>query len=192
MKSHTIQPGATLGVFGGGLLGLALGYYALNFFFGARFDFLKVYLPGVPHTEKHRSESVDPDDGGEAEQWVPVDHGDMPAPDVTGTPNDFDFQAAIPNAFTDPIDSRGPFSGEEPVQLVLGGPALTISGQVHARNGKHITSSITVIMSPQRATCWTIAITALRRKLKATRKSHNLSFMILRFSVSFCHGEKRG
>lgn len=38
----------------GGFLGLAIGYYMLNYLGGERFDFMKIYLPGVPHTEQHR------------------------------------------------------------------------------------------------------------------------------------------
>jgi len=46
-----------LGVIGGGLLGLTIGYYLLNWIGGPRFDFMKVYLPGVPHTYRHWSQS---------------------------------------------------------------------------------------------------------------------------------------
>lgn len=38
----------------GGVAGLLLAYYALNLFGGPRFDFAKIYLPGVQHTVKHR------------------------------------------------------------------------------------------------------------------------------------------
>lgn len=38
----------------GGFLGLAIGYYGLNYFGGERFDFLSIYLPGVAHTLKHK------------------------------------------------------------------------------------------------------------------------------------------
>ncbi len=34
----------------GGFVGLALGYYLLNYFGGERFHFVEVYLPGVQHT----------------------------------------------------------------------------------------------------------------------------------------------
>ena len=37
----------------GGFLGLAVGYYLLNWIGGPRFDFLKIYLPGVPHASQH-------------------------------------------------------------------------------------------------------------------------------------------
>jgi len=37
----------------GGVAGLALGYYGLNYFGGPRFDRLPVYLPGCPHTYHH-------------------------------------------------------------------------------------------------------------------------------------------
>jgi len=38
----------------GGFVGLAVGYYALNYFGGERFDFMDFYLPGIPHTYKHK------------------------------------------------------------------------------------------------------------------------------------------
>ncbi|RMF97820.1 MAG: hypothetical protein D6741_09825, partial [Planctomycetota bacterium] len=40
----------------GGIVGLVIGYYLINFLFGARCDFLKVPLPGVPHTYSHAPE----------------------------------------------------------------------------------------------------------------------------------------
>jgi hypothetical protein len=50
----------------GGVAGLVIGYWVLNYFGGARFDWLTVYLPGCPHTYEHwpaeylRGESVEP------------------------------------------------------------------------------------------------------------------------------------
>lgn len=41
------------GIVLGGLAGLLIGYYLLNIFGGARYDFLKIYLPGVKHTYKY-------------------------------------------------------------------------------------------------------------------------------------------
>ena len=43
-----------IGLVGGGVVGLLLGYYVLNFFWGEQHDYLKVWLPGVAHTAKHR------------------------------------------------------------------------------------------------------------------------------------------
>jgi hypothetical protein len=37
----------------GGFVGLAIGYYLLNFLGGERFDRLGIYLPGCPHTYHH-------------------------------------------------------------------------------------------------------------------------------------------
>ena len=48
-----------LGIVISGFLGLAIGYYLLNFFGGPRFNFLNIPLPGVPHTQ---GESV-PEEG---------------------------------------------------------------------------------------------------------------------------------
>lgn len=42
-----------IGIIFGGIAGLAVAYYALNFFGGPRFDILSVYLPGCPHTYRH-------------------------------------------------------------------------------------------------------------------------------------------
>lgn len=42
-----------IGIVLGGAVGLLIGYYLLNMFGGARFDFLNVYLPGVKHTYKY-------------------------------------------------------------------------------------------------------------------------------------------
>ncbi|MBN2475340.1 MAG: hypothetical protein JXB62_12070 [Pirellulales bacterium] len=50
-----------LGAVFGGLLGLAIGYYLLNWFGGQRFDFLNVYLPGVPHTYQYWPAAKDAD-----------------------------------------------------------------------------------------------------------------------------------
>lgn len=41
----------------GGVLGLAVAYYALNYFGGPRFDKLPIYLPGCPHTYHHWSDA---------------------------------------------------------------------------------------------------------------------------------------
>jgi hypothetical protein len=37
----------------GGIVGLAIGYWILNYFWGPRFDWLKIYLPGCEHTREH-------------------------------------------------------------------------------------------------------------------------------------------
>jgi hypothetical protein len=38
----------------GGILGLSLTYYGLNYFGGPQFDYFKIFLPGVAHTYAHR------------------------------------------------------------------------------------------------------------------------------------------
>lgn len=43
-----------IGIVLGGAGGLLIAYYGLNFFGGKRFDFAKIYLPGIQHTVKHR------------------------------------------------------------------------------------------------------------------------------------------
>jgi hypothetical protein len=49
-----------IGAIFGGFLGLAIGYYLLNWIGGPRFDFVHVYLPGVPHTYKYWTSSEQP------------------------------------------------------------------------------------------------------------------------------------
>jgi hypothetical protein len=46
--------GELIGVVLGGVAGLTIAYYGLNIFGGARYDFAKIYLPGIKHTVKHR------------------------------------------------------------------------------------------------------------------------------------------
>ncbi len=41
-----------LGIIGSGFLGLAIGYYLLNYLGGPRFNFLNIPLPGIPHTQQ--------------------------------------------------------------------------------------------------------------------------------------------
>lgn len=43
----------------GGIVGMAIAYYLLNFFGGPRFDRLPIYLPGCPHTYHHWPGGVD-------------------------------------------------------------------------------------------------------------------------------------
>lgn len=43
-----------LGVVLGGVVGVCAAYYVLNLFGGARFDFARIYLPGIRHTVEHR------------------------------------------------------------------------------------------------------------------------------------------
>ncbi len=62
-----------LGVVVGGFFGLAAAYYALNWLGGPRFDFLKVYLPGVPHTVRYRPAVL--------EDEIPPREADAPRPD---------------------------------------------------------------------------------------------------------------
>jgi len=54
----------------GGFLGLAIGYYLLNWYFGPRFDFLSIPLPGISHTYRHWPHSgesqADPNDQEES------------------------------------------------------------------------------------------------------------------------------
>ena len=49
-----------IGIVLGGLMGLLIGYYLLNIFWGQRYNFLKIYLPGVKHTYKYAPAWVPP------------------------------------------------------------------------------------------------------------------------------------
>jgi hypothetical protein len=49
-----------IGIVGGGFLGLAIGYWLLNYFGGPRYDFLQIPLPGVSHTQ-HVAEAPQPE-----------------------------------------------------------------------------------------------------------------------------------
>jgi len=42
-----------LGIVIGGVVGLSIAYYGLNYFMGEQMDFLPIGLPGVPHTHEH-------------------------------------------------------------------------------------------------------------------------------------------
>jgi hypothetical protein len=48
-NGHSIWKSAA-GIFFGGILGLAIAYWLLNFLWGPQFDWLNIYLPGCPHT----------------------------------------------------------------------------------------------------------------------------------------------
>ena len=53
-------------VIAGGILGLAIGYWLLNWLGGSRFDLLGVPLPGVPHTHDDAPRSEGPEDEARA------------------------------------------------------------------------------------------------------------------------------
>ncbi len=49
-----------LGIIGSGFLGLAIGYYVLNYVGGPRFNFLNIPLPGIPHTQQNDTAETPP------------------------------------------------------------------------------------------------------------------------------------
>lgn len=53
-KKETSFAKELVGIVLGGAAGLLIAYYGLNFFGGVRYDFAKIYLPGIRHTVKHR------------------------------------------------------------------------------------------------------------------------------------------
>ena len=59
----------------GGVTGLTITYYGLNFFGGERFDWFDLYLPGVVHTEQYRPE------------WWPAKSGQPDSEETDANPN---------------------------------------------------------------------------------------------------------
>lgn len=55
--------GQLLGVVGGGVLGLAIGYYLLNYFGGPQFNFLNLQLPGINHQQPKDDEEQSSNSG---------------------------------------------------------------------------------------------------------------------------------
>lgn len=51
MRRRGSAAGQLVGVIVGGLMGLAIGYYLLNYLGGPSFNWLKIPLPGIPHTQ---------------------------------------------------------------------------------------------------------------------------------------------
>jgi len=60
--------GQLIGVIGGGLMGLAIGYYLLNYLGGPSFNWLHIPLPGIPHTQGDAGKEKAADDAGPAPQ----------------------------------------------------------------------------------------------------------------------------
>ncbi len=56
-----------IGAIVGGIVGLSIGYYALNLLGGERFDFLNIWLPGVSHTQKYWMSEQGGDEAGRNE-----------------------------------------------------------------------------------------------------------------------------
>lgn len=114
------QPSAAghfLGVLAGGVAGLALGYYLLNLLGGPQFDWLKVPLPGVPHTERHRAAICRPQ--AETQSW-PRQFDDAPQW-ATGPSTDLPFSGPEPTNIGMPsepmpllVDQAAPLSAMEP------------------------------------------------------------------------------
>lgn len=115
--------GHLLGVVAGGAAGLALGYYLLNLLGGPQFDWFKVPLPGVPHTERHRTAGGD--GGAQAVPWPGVTDVTPswagPAAEPTTTPAAEPFDAAQPSEpfplhvdQAQPLAQANPFPAESP------------------------------------------------------------------------------
>lgn len=91
-----------IGVIGGGLMGLAIGYYLLNYLGGPSFNWLKIPLPGIPHTQR---------DGAEA-KGATADGPEQPPPG-DGAAN-IPAQPPVPDGPTMP--STEPTPPSEPVE----------------------------------------------------------------------------
>lgn len=69
LKAHLV------GVVGGGALGLAVGYYLLNYIGGPKFNFLDIPLPGIEHTQRDGGGRAASDDALDADEL----RGDRPS-----------------------------------------------------------------------------------------------------------------
>lgn len=96
-KKETSFVKELIGIVLGGAGGLLIAYYGLNFFGGVRYDFAKIYLPGVKHTVKHQpawwptwarfegSDDVQEETGAES-TWEEATIAQPPAPVEQKTP----------------------------------------------------------------------------------------------------------
>ncbi len=151
-EKHPIRHMAEI-VIGGGM-GLLIGYYLLNIFGGARFDFAEVYLPGVKHTYKHApawlpdwaKAGVSKTNGGEGEgepaPEQPKPGTKKPAPTKpsgeTPGPGDKPFPE-IP-----PPEEPGEKPGEKPAEKPAGKPVAKPGTQpadgIELASGRSFTS----------------------------------------------------
>ena len=102
----------------GGVAGLVITYYGLNFFGGQRFDWFEVYLPGVSHTVANRpawwpSISRQPDSGQTGTDPTTTPIRTPAEPSVTGLDG---FVGALPPVEADPEEPpvKAPAPAEEP------------------------------------------------------------------------------
>lgn len=72
--------GQLIGVIGGGLMGLAIGYYLLNYLGGPSFNWLHIPLPGIPHTQGDAAKEKLNDNAAVPEPTVPDPSASTPAP----------------------------------------------------------------------------------------------------------------
>ena len=66
----------------GGFLGLAVGYYAINYFGGGRFDYLQIYLPGVQHTYEYKPKFFEKSVEDKAEKKTDEKSGESKQPSL--------------------------------------------------------------------------------------------------------------
>ena len=81
--------GQLIGVIGGGLMGLAIGYYLLNYLGGPSFNWLHIPLPGIPHTQQDAAKEKQGDDDATGPQ-PPVPDPSASAPEqppLAGNPS---------------------------------------------------------------------------------------------------------
>lgn len=106
----------------GGVVGLAIGYWALNYFGGRRFDWLTVYLPGCPHTRDHwpipylKWESTD-----EATPTAPAERPEWPEPPEPAEST----EPMLPPESTEPQDPAEPSEPLAPPESTDDAPTTT-------------------------------------------------------------------
>lgn len=106
--NHPSAVGQLVGILAGGVLGVALGYWLLNYFGGARYDFLHVPLPLVAHTQSS--------DVAEAAPVVP-----SVAPSVTPS-----AVVATPPVSAAAAPAMEPIPPEAPTSMTPGNPAIAM------------------------------------------------------------------
>jgi hypothetical protein len=103
-----------IGVVLGGVAGLVLAYYGLNYFGGKpRFNFLKIYLPGVEHTAKYR-----PDwwPWGQSEDIAEMAAEELEAPGMPGEVPQASRAPEKASTGASDVSSSEPFGGTTPAR----------------------------------------------------------------------------
>jgi hypothetical protein len=97
VKAHLV------GIVGGGVLGLSIGYYLLNWIGGPQFNFLDIPLPGIEHTQ--RGAKDDGGNGGDGGQR-PIERRPMDERPANGRPGGGSVVPSPPDGPRPPSDPR--------------------------------------------------------------------------------------